>query len=433
MFLIVVTRRRLTWISKIPVINFGSRALGIFTVTLAGKVNSNRLTMKDKSCFNIQYSNSPLLVLMVCIMAVLSSCATLLGQSQHSSKLQPVAAFGKSMAIGLSVNTNNRVFVSFPNYNGDGKYALAEVIQGKLRAYPDLSWNKKYPVQENGIQDSSHFLRIQDLYCDSQDFLWVLDSKPAPAGDIFKSGTSKRKRGIFALIKINTTTNKVERVYDFPDLNKSVSALNDVRVDPDKQVAYLSDPGQAALVILDLVTGRSRTVLSRSGFTLADKITLAYDGQKMVDQKGHPFSSNVNGIAMTHDGKYLYFKPINKENLFRIETRFLRDTALTEQELASKVEIAGRVGITHGLIADKAGNIYLTTSEGYSISYLTPEGQLKVLVKDKNLLWPDSMGIGRDGYLYISCSQLQRLPTWNHGQDRTEYPYKAYRVKLPLN
>ena len=72
----------------------------------------------------------------------------------------------------------------------------------------------------------------------------------------------------------------------------------------------------------------------------------------------------------------------------------------------------------------------MTTSEGYSISYLTPTGELKQLVKDKNLLWPDSMGIGSDGYLYISCSQLQLLPTWNNGIDKTDYPYKAFRVKL---
>lgn len=385
--------------------------------------------MKDKTYLNAKSSNLIRLILTICIIPVISNVAAQFRQTHHIPKLETVASFGKSMAIGLSVTSNNRVFVSFPNYDGDGHYGLAEIINGKLRPYPDLSWNRKTSKKEN----KNHFLRIQDLFVDSQDFLWVLDSKPAPAGDIFKSGGAKQNSGVFTLIKINTKTNKVEKTYDFPDLDKSISALNDVRVDPGKRVAYLSDPGQAALVILDLVTGRSRTVLSKSGFTLADTITLVYDGQKMIDQKGRPFSSNVNGIAMTHDGKYLYFKPINKENLFRIETRYLRDKAMSEQVLEAKVEIAGKVGITHGLIADKAGNIYLTTSEGYSISYLTQEGQLKVLVKNKNLLWPDSMGIGGNGYLYISCSQLQKLPAWNHGQDRTQYPYRAYRVKLPSN
>lgn len=343
----------------------------------------------------------------------------------NKPKLEPIASFDKSMAIGLSVNTDNRVFVSFPNYDGGGKYALAEVLNGQLKAYPDNNWNTK------AAEGNDHFLRIQDLFVDDQDFLWVLDSKPAPGGDIFKSENQQQRSGIFSLIKINTKTNQVEKTYDFPDLDKAVSSLNDVRVDTKNKMAYLSDPGQAAIVVLDLQSGHSRTVLENSAYTKADTIILRYNGQEMKDNGGHPFRSNVNGIALTHDGEYLYFKPINKEALFRIDTRHLRDGSLSENDLESKVETVGKVGITHGLLADKAGNIYLTTSEGYSISYLTPDGQLKVLVKDKNLLWPDSMGIGTDGYLYVSCSQLQLLSTWNNGENKTKYPYKAYRVQLP--
>lgn len=346
-------------------------------------------------------------------------------QIKTQTALEAVADFGPSMAIGLSLNSDNRLFVSFPNYDGDDKYALAEVIHGKLSPYPDKSWNMK------GTAGAAHFLRIQDLFVDELDNLWVLDSKPAPGGDIFKSGKQYQRSGTFSLIKINTGTNKVERTYKFPDLNKSISALNDVRVDTKRNMAYLSDPGQAAIVVLDLKTGKSRSVLAKSNFTLADDVVLEYSGKEMRDKNDHPFRSNINGIALTHDGKYLYFKPINKEDLFRIETRFLRDASLSEIDLQAKVEDVGKVGITHGLIADKMGNIYLSTSESYSISYLTPDGHLKTLIQDENLLWPDSMGIGSDGYLYISCSQLQLLPNWNGGEDRTHYPYKAYRVHLP--
>ncbi|SEA09481.1 Major royal jelly protein [Arachidicoccus rhizosphaerae] len=356
------------------------------------------------------------------------SVSLLQAQSKSENVLEPVASFGKHMAIGLSVNSKNSIFVSFPGYDGAGDNALLEVENGKRKPYPDKVWNTK------GLQGNKkgHFVRIQDLYVDNQDNLWVLDSKPAPDGDIFKSASSHDKTGHFALIKINTKTKQVERVYDFQGLDKAHSALNDVRVDTKKQMAYLSDPGQAAIVVLDLRSGNLRTVLTKSPFTVAGDIVLKYDGKDMVDQNGHPFSSDVNGIALTRDGKYFYFKPINKNALFRIETRYLTDSTLSESALAAKVENMGDVGVTHGLIADDNGNIYLTNSETYSIRYLRPDGQIRVLVKDKNLLWPDSMGIGGDGYLYISCSQLQRQPAWNKGIDKTEYPYTAFRVKLPL-
>lgn len=184
-------------------------------------------------------------------------------------------------------------------------------------------------------------------------------------------------------------------------------------------------------MVLDLKTDEARTVLAKTKFTLADNRILKYDGVEMKDKNGKPFVSHVNGIALTHDFKYFYFKPINKENLFRIETQYLAEKNLSEKELQSKVEDMGKVGVTHGLIADKDGNIYLTTSETHSISYLTPKGELKVLVKDQRLHWPDSLGIGSDGYLYFSDSQLQLLPQWNNGTDRTAYPYTAYKVKLP--
>ncbi|UZR96910.1 L-dopachrome tautomerase-related protein [Chondrinema litorale] len=358
-----------------------------------------------------------------------SLCFSIFAQQSESEKYQsqdliPVATFDKSMAIGLSVTSDNRVFVAFPNYNGEGKYTLTEEKNGELMPYPNEAWNTKGEYSE-------HLLRVQDLYVDSEDFLWVLDSKPASKGSIF-GDAGKSQEGQFKLVKINTKTDEVAKVYLFEDLDKTASGLNDIRIDTEKELAYLSDPGQAAIVVLDLKTGKSRSVLAKTKFTLADKnLVLNYSGTEMKSKDGKAFSSNVNGIALTKDFKYLYFKPINKLNLFRVETKYLADADLSEKELAKKVEDVGEVGITHGLAADDKGNIYLTTSINYTISYVTPEGELHTLVQDARLLWPDSLGTGSDGYLYFTCAQLQRLPQWNNGVDKTEYPYTMYKVKLP--
>lgn len=359
------------------------------------------------------------LLVFTIVICTMISCRS----SSENGKLIQLAEFGNSMAIGLSVNSENRVFVSFPGYNGNGNLALAEVIDGDLHPYPDTTWNTRGNYTE-------HFLRVQDLFVDADDYLWVLDSRPGSSGNIFGNG-QKEAEGLFKLVKINTRTNEVEDTFLFEDLDKSKSALNDVRVDVGKKLAYLSDPGQASIVVLDLQTKKSRSLLAHTAFTEADKITLNYDGVPMQDKDGKPFSSHVNGIALTHDFKYFYFKPINKQNLYRVETRYLADPQLTGDELAARVEDMGKVGITHGLIADAAGNIFLTTSEHYSISYLTPGGEVKTLVEDPRLLWPDSFGIGSDGYLYFTCAQMQRLPQWNNGEDRTDYPYRAFKVKLP--
>lgn len=356
--------------------------------------------------------------------AMAAQPAVMSASISEKAELETVAAFGNHMAIGLSVNSQNRVFTGFPGADGDGNLSLVEIKDGKLTAYPDKAWNEKGDY-------GSHFLRVQDLFVDSNDMLWVLDSKPSPSANVFRD-EAKDVPGQFKLVKINTKTDQVEKVYLFDDLDKARAGLNDMRIDTEKNYAYFSDPGMSAIVVLNLETEKTRVLLKGSPYTTIDKdFVLTYDGTVMQDKNGNPFTSAVNGIALTHDFKYFYFKPINKAELFRIETRYLADESLSDQDVAKHVEEVAKVGVTHGLVADKSGNVYLTTSEDYSISYITPKGEIKRLVQDPRILWPDSLGVGSDGYLYFTCAQLQLLAQWSGGKDRTAYPYRAYRVKLP--
>ncbi len=342
----------------------------------------------------------------------------------HDKRLEVVASFGSSQPIGVSVSRDNRVFVSFPNRE-PYLFGLTEIVNGQRMAYPDQAWNDKQPDGHN------NFVNVQDIYIDVDDQLWVLDSKPGAGNSVFGKGTGDVAEGRFNLVQIDLKTNKVVKQYHFEDLNKGASGLNDVRVDTDKKMAYLSDPGQAGIVVLDLRTGKSRLVLAHSKSTTADTaIVLQYEGKDMRDKDNNPFRSNVNGIALTKDNRYFYYKPINTLHLYRIPTEFLADANLTDAELEKKVEDMGETTITHGLVADKNGAIYLTSSLDYSIKRWTVDGKIETIVQDSRLIWPDSLGIGSDGYLYFSCAQVNRLPNWNNGHDKTRFPYEVYRVKV---
>ena len=345
-------------------------------------------------------------------------------QQLHDERLEVVASFGQSQPIGVSVSSNNRVFVSFPKRD-PYVYGLAEIINGERVAYPDAAWNAKKP-------DGQHnFVNVQDIYVDAADQLWVLDSKPGAGNSVFGKDAGEVAEGRFNLIQIDLKSNKVVKQYHFEDLNKAKSALNDVRIDTDKKLAYLSDPGQAGIVVLDLRTGKSRLVLADTESTTADPtIVLQYEGNEMRDKANNPFRSNVNGIALTKDNAYFYFKPINTLHLYRIPTSDLADASLTDDELNKKVEDMGETAVTHGLVADKNGAIYLTSSLDYSIKRWTPDGKIETVVQDSRLIWPDSLGIGSDGYLYFSCAQVNKLPNWNGGKDMTQFPYEVYRVKV---
>ncbi|WP_377140764.1 L-dopachrome tautomerase-related protein [Mucilaginibacter lutimaris] len=342
-----------------------------------------------------------------------------------AQKLIEVASFGQNQPIGVAVAPKtNRLFVSFP-HTEPYLFGLTEIVNGRRVPFPDAEWNKV-----DTAATESHFVNVQDLYADHQNYLWVLDSSPAGGAAVI--GDGKKKQGRFKLLKISLDDNKVQRIYTFDDLPKDKSALNDMVIDNSRQLAYLSDPGLHAIVVLDLQSGKSRVVLRDDRSTVVEPgLKLHLDGKDVVDNKGNPFVSNVNGIALTPDAKWFYFRAINQTKLYRIATEYLANITLTDADLSTKVQLVAETGICHGMIADSKGNIYLSDSPEHAIQYVTTDGKTHVLVKDGRLIWPDSFGIGNDGYLYVSASQMNRLPKYNHGENKVEYPYRVYKVQLP--
>ncbi len=46
------------------------------------------------------------------------------------------------------------------------------------------------------------------------------------------------------------------------------------------------------------------------------------------------------------------------------------------------------------------------------------------------MLWPDTLSIGPDGYLYFIVNQLHRQANFNAGHDKREKPYSLLRLKI---
>ncbi|MXV52094.1 gluconolactonase [Pedobacter sp. HMF7647] len=330
--------------------------------------------------------------------------------------LVEVAQFGKFQPIGLAVSKAGRIFVTFPKRE-QYEFGLAEIKDGKRVPYPDTVWNKY-----DTLNTAEHFTNVQALWTDKENKLWVLDPANPSGGPTIPEGVK--------LLKIDIDSNRVERIYRFEDLRREQTALNDVRIDNERQLAYLSDPKQACIVVLNLKTGKSRLVLKNEPSTKADTtFVLNIDGKDVINQEGKAFSSNVNGLAFYND--YLFFRPINQTKLYRISASYLADSTLSGSQLTQRVEHIDDVGVSHGMIADEKGNIYLSDSPDNAIRYVTRNGTLKVLIEDKRLTWPDSFAIGPDNYLYVTCSQINRTPAYNNGEDRVEYPFRLFKVKLP--
>jgi hypothetical protein len=46
------------------------------------------------------------------------------------------------------------------------------------------------------------------------------------------------------------------------------------------------------------------------------------------------------------------------------------------------------------------------------------------------VLWPDTLSVARNSYLYFTANQLHRQPNFHNGKDLRRKPYSIYRVKI---
>jgi sugar lactone lactonase YvrE len=320
---------------------------------------------------------------------------------------------------GIAVSPEGRLFTNYPYWSDIYKYAVVEIKPGnRSLPYPDLAMNSWHP----GDSGRAKWVCVQAVHVDAQNRLWVVD----PA--------SPKQKGVYAesqkLVCFDLSGNQITANYALSGVTDDQSYINDVRVDTGTQTAYLTNSSEGGIVIVDLRWGKARQVLQGTASVIADpSYTLTIDGQP-VKKNGAPFKSNSDGIALTPDGGYLYYKPLTDNKLYRIKTAWLRDTSLTAPVLASKVEYLGRFTTTDGMIFDQGGNLYLGDLENYRIMKIDPGMKMTTLVSDSRLIWPDSYQVSKDGYLYVSCSQINKQPDYNNGVNKRTTPYAIYRIRL---
>jgi hypothetical protein len=309
---------------------------------------------------------------------------------------------------GIAVSGEKRIFVNYPRWRSGLAGSVAEIqSSGVTRWYPSDRWNA---WTGDDADNPRAFVCVQSVYVDDENFLWVLDS-----GNPFLQGV---RPGGPKLVKIDLAADTVFRVYDFPGMTLDAQRyLNDVRVDTRNTTAYLSESGLGAIGVVDLTTGASRFVLDRHASTTAGDITVIVEG-RTVGSRIH-----CDGIALTRARDYLYFKALTGRDLYRIETRFLRDSSLPAAELEAHVEFVKDVGVCDGMEFGSDGSLYLTSLEGNAIQRLMPGDSLVTLVQDVRIKWPDSIAITDDNVLYFTTSQI-------HLGMAPVDPYRVFRIPL---
>jgi sugar lactone lactonase YvrE len=294
------------------------------------------------------------------------------------------------MPAGIVVTDSGRTFVSFPKWGEPHDHTLMEYADGQWNGFP------------------GPFTSIQGIVAD-KDRLYALDA------------------GAAKLHVIDLNADKITRTYSFPpDVLGRSAYLNDLRIDPTRHVAYLSDSLGAGIIVLNLETGDAFRRLQHHDSSKPEK-----DLRRTVEGKPFTSSGNTDGIALSPDAATLYYSAFASRTIYAVPTADLSDRSVAEDDLDQKVRpVATKPSANDGLTTDAHGDIYSTDYEDQSIRVTTPAGQVKVLLQDDRLTWPDALWT-HDGWLYITTNQLNRLPSLNAGKDLRVRPYSIYRY--PLN
>ncbi|GAA2246486.1 major royal jelly family protein [Herbiconiux moechotypicola] len=328
-----------------------------------------------------------------------------------------VAEIADNMPTGLTVADDGRLFVSFPRWGDDVPFTVAEIVDGRPIAYPDLESNTW--TEGDG---SGRLVSVQSVIVDPNGHLWLLDTG-APSFEPFVSHGPK-------LVEIDLSTNRVVRVIEpSQDAMTATTYLNDVRFDfsrGDAGVAYITDSqAVGALIVVDLATGESWSRLRGHTSTKAvDQFRAVVQG---VVREG--YRVGADGIALSADGSRLWYSPLSSRRLYSVSTAALLDRELSEDLVAATVTDHGDKSASDGMESDTDGNLYVTSYEHSAVLKLDARGVWSTVMHGPELLWPDTLALAADGNLYLSVNQLPRSPLFNGVDDRVG-PYLIVRAQV---
>nr|XP_018899947.1 PREDICTED: uncharacterized protein LOC109032328 [Bemisia tabaci] len=379
--------------------------------------------------------------------------------------LEVIHLYEKQWPVGIAVSSTGRKFACFPavldelntNNGSNNVYAVAELtgLFGET-PYP----NEEYNNPSGGAVDnsgpfpktkglSSNFLGVISLFIDIFDVLWVLDT-----GRVVSEGvTLDSSYGGPKLVSIDTNNDSVVDTYVFPtDVARPTSLFGNVRVDPFRRTAYISDstPTQDnAIIVVDLRTGDSWRTLARDFSVRALPGFVAFVNgyplyQVVTSPAGTPvgasfLTNGVDGVALSPDFETLYYVAPFGRTLYSVPTSLLRNPNTPATEIVAAVRSLGQIGVSADVTTDSNGVVYLGQNEQNVVQMYDPKtGFLVVVVDDTRINFVARFSLTANGSLYFNVNQFNRLPSIYSGEgplgvDRRQTPYVLFKVDLPGN
>jgi len=352
--------------------------------------------------FNMPY-NGFLSSLKLSFLGLGFSCLT---SAATDPRLQ-VALTLQNPVNGVSTTPSGRTFVVFARVDGSTGPQVAEYTNNTFVPYPDAEWNSYTP----GSDPTTHLVRTNGQRIGPDGTLWIVDTGSPGFGQpvILPNGPK--------FVQVNLTTNTVQRVWNLGNVTLADSLIDDIRFNPAANLAYITDAGVPAIIVMDLTTGEARRLLEGEPSTKGAPFPISGEGHLLHSAATGAFQYiYADQHEVSPDAKYYYFQPCNG-GMSRIETQYLNQ-AFHNSSLASVleqfVEPFALTPSTGGTAIDADGNIYNSDTDRLAIIKIAPNGTWSTFVQDDRLLWVDAMWIDDQKRLWLPAAQLNRGTPFNN-------------------
>ncbi|AGO54026.1 major royal jelly protein [Serratia plymuthica 4Rx13] len=345
------------------------------------------------------------------------------------------AAFSGSVnapIAGIHFDKQGTAFVSTPRLMSAAAPATLSILDtratsgpARLVAFPSREGNAVNAAPEQNLRN------VLGFYVDRENgWLWALDMG-------FVAGEAEAPAGSQKVLVLDLTSGRtIKRIGLDGVADRKGSFLNDIVVDERRRVAYISDSGsrsapnnKVGLIVVDFATGNARRVLDRHASLQVEA------GVKVVAHgadvwPGNPLLIGINGIALSPDGRTLYWTVTTGTHAHAVPTEILRNTAATDEQITAKIQDLGSVGgNTDGIVTDAVGNLYITDVTRNGIVKFDPKSRaMSLLAADEGVRWPDTLAIQPGGDLIFTSSSLNDhfAGTVKRGEER----YELWRLPL---
>jgi sugar lactone lactonase YvrE len=253
--------------------------------------------------------------------------------------------------------------------------------------------------------------------------VWMLDNG-------MRSGVTPK------LVGWNIRTNKLHQaILLSPSVAPKDAFVNDFAVDTRHNHVYISDPAggvNAALIVINLNTGKARRVLEGHSSVIPENIDLVIDKLpiQVKDTSGKLIRPHIGINPITEDlnNEWVYFGPMHGLSLYRIKADDLVNEKLDAKALASHVEHYSDKPISDGITIDKDNNIYLGELAENAIGIISADRKYRRLAQSPYLSWVDSLCFGPAGQLYAVVNRLHQSAALNGGVEKSKPPYYLITV-----